>query len=146
MRAASRDAWSAVVSETRVALETAIDAGLVHTGAALDHLHTLATDARISASDAIGVLEHPDDLGPLTLPLPQAPSRTLVGEALGGWGGREGARRVVRAHIARWLADGQLVLEEWLEGSAVFADEVARRARAQAAVAEARAALAGGRT
>ncbi len=142
LRSDARAIWTATVASMRADLEQAIDAGLVHVGATLDRLRGLSVEARSDVSKALVALPSPDDLGPPRIPLPPAPARTLVSEALGSWGGLEGARRVMRAHIAQWLADGHLAIEEWLEGSATLADEVARRARAHAAVAEARSALA----
>ncbi len=139
---AAREIWSAEVGRAMAETGLSINVGRVHKGATIDGLRHVATAARQRAEAAIGALPRPDDLGAPALPLPPRRARTLVGEALGAWGGEEGARRVLRAHAAGWLADGHLALIEWIESSRLLAAGAARRARARAAVAEARAAAA----
>jgi GTP-binding protein EngB required for normal cell division len=146
LRADARAAWQEAVAEVRDALERDVALGLVHTGAAAERLHARAPAAVEAASTSLLALHRPDDLDAPRLPMPPARARSLMGDALGGWGGEEEVRRLLRARVAGWLADGELALVEWLEGSAALAGEVGRRAHTRAAVAEARAVLAGGRT
>jgi GTP-binding protein EngB required for normal cell division len=56
-----------------------------------------------------------------------------VREALGGFGGREGARRVLRAQVGRWSLDGDLAIAEWMSrGTTAERERQLRREAARA--------------
>lgn len=111
---------------------------------ALTHLHRLGDAVR-----ARFVAELADDpvLGmpaPPDLPSPERPDSAWFRKVVASMSGIEGARRILRAGAARWLAEGEVVLLDWLEGLASLDAIDARHAakvRAQDALSRARLAL-----
>ena len=114
-------AWSAAIRRAADAVDADITAGrITHKTDALVALgeHTRSASAAVQA--ALGPVAAP------RLPAPEAPSTAALAQVLGGMSGREGAHRVLKAGAARWLAEGQLVLQEW------WLDQDDLRARAAA--------------
>lgn len=127
-----RALWSNCVRRTAEDVEAAIDAGEIdHKERAVRAL-AAAGSAAISRFEeqlalAPAVADHLQRHGPPPLPLPSVRSRSPLRYVLAGLSGAEGAKRALKSTAAQWLADGEIILIEWVDAGADLAAEHAWR-------------------
>ncbi|MBX2803872.1 MAG: GTP-binding protein [Myxococcales bacterium] len=101
-------AWTEAVRAAAAEVDEAIEAGRIqHKTDALAALGKRAPAVMAAIRASLG------PFAPPRLPAPEPPSDTGMGQMLAGLSGQEGARRMVKAGAARWLAEGQIALQEW---------------------------------
>lgn len=119
LRRAAQRSWSDAVHQVASQVEDAVRAGALPSKTeAADRLFRRASTARHTLLDT---WRHDPVMSRLVethgappLPLPERARRTAVRDMLGSFSGAEGALRVLRAAAARWLAEGQVVISDWL--------------------------------
>lgn len=101
-------AWTTAIRGAVAEVEAAITAGrILHKAEALAALAERAP--QVTAT--IRRLLQPEV--PPRLPSPDAPHTTVMRQVIAGLSGQEGASRALKAGAARWLAEGQLTLQDW---------------------------------
>jgi len=134
-----RDLWAHSVRTAVEVVEEAIDERILdHKEQAVRALAeggptTIAAFEEQLALD-LTVAAHLDRHGPPTLPLASAKTRSPIRYVLAGMSGADGAKRALKAAAARWMADGELALIEWLEDAVDLDAEHRHRQRARDAI------------
>ncbi len=102
------EAWSEGVRSVVAHVDQQIAKGI------LQHkTEALVALIRHTAQAKAPILEVLGRNAPPRLPAPEPPSITATDQVLASLSGQEGARRVLKAGAARWLAEGQITLREW---------------------------------
>ncbi len=130
------DAWRDAVRRASDAVDAEIVAGRVqHKGDALAALAVHSGAAIQGVEVLLGNRPGP------RLPSLSVPERSGIGHVFAGMSGQEGARRVLKAKAASWLADGLITLQDWAEDQTDLWQAHAQREALRAALTSVEAAL-----